>query len=478
VTRLPASCLRLQRRVAESIAATGALRPGEQALLLLSGGADSMALLSLVQAADRRLGLGLSHAVLHVDYGLRGADSDRDRVIVERACAEAGLPLHGERLYGSLTGRDFQARARAQRYGRARELAAEHGYAVIVTAHNRDDQAETVLYRLAKYASPRGLAGMRPRDGDLARPLLGVGAAEIREYCRTAGIDYGEDATNAEPRYARNLLRLEVLPLLEALNPRLAETLAAGAEQAAAEAQVLGEAAAEARARVERPRGRGDHAAVDLAGLAAEPAALRALLLHELLREALGGDALVERRRVEAVLRLTERVDDAGRVSLGRGLEAVRGGGVLRIRPVAVAHACAPLALEGVHLAAAGEAGVTARFCGGRWRVRLLPGARLDRAAAIAGEGFAGLAGSPRRVTLRHPHRGERFAPLGLGGETTVARHLAAARVPAERRPLAVVLDVDGRAAWVGGAAPGRVAQPFRVAQSSGVTLHVVQEGT
>ncbi|HEX5641980.1 MAG TPA: tRNA lysidine(34) synthetase TilS [Thermoleophilia bacterium] len=478
MARLPAACLRLQRSVAESIAATRALRPGEHALLLLSGGADSMALLSLVRAADRRLGLGLRLATLHVDYGLRGADSDRDRLIVERACAGAGLPFHVERLHGSLNGRDFQARARAQRYGRARQLTAEHGYDVIVTAHNRDDQAETVVYRLAKYASPRGLAGMRPRDRDLARPLLGAGAVELRAYCRAAGIEYGEDATNAEPRYARNLLRLEVLPLLEALNPRLAETLAAGAEQAAAEAQVLGEAAAEARARVERPRGRGDHAAVDLTGLAAEPAALRALLLHELLREAMGGDALVERRLVEAVLRLTERADDAGRVSLGRGLEAVRGGGVLRIRPVAAGHVCAPLVLEGVGLAAAGEAGVTARFCGGRWRVRLLPGAALDRAAAIAGEGFAGLAGPPRRVTLRHPRRGERFAPLGLGGETTVARHLAAARVPAERRPLAVVLDVDGRAAWVGGAAPARVAQPFRVAQSSVLTLHVVQEGT
>ena len=349
---------------------------------------------------------------------------------------------------------------------------------MIVTAHNRDDQAETVVYRLAKYASPRGLAGMRPRDGDLARPLLGVGAVELRQYCRAAGIEYGEDVTNSDPRYARNLLRLEVLPLLEALNPRLAETLAAGAEQAAAEAQVLGEVAAEARARVERPRGRGDHAAVDLAGLAAEPPALRALLLHELLREAMGGDALVERRLVAAVLRLTERADDAGRVSLGHGLEAVRGRGVLRIRPVAADHACAPVAVEGPGLAAAGEAGVTARFCGRRWRVRLLPGAVLDREAAVAGEAFAGLAAVPRRVALRHPRRGERFAPFGLGGETTVARHLAAARVPAERRALAVVLDVDGHAAWVGGAAGGRVAQPFRVAQSSVVTLHVVQEGT
>jgi hypothetical protein len=78
---------------------------------------------------------------------------------------------------------------------------------------------------------------------------------------------------------------------------------------------------------------------------------------------------------------------------------------------------------------------------------------------------------------LRHPRRGERFDPLGLGGETTVARFLAAARVPVEQRVLTPLLDLDGRAAWVG-SEPGRVAQSFRVAQSSAQTLHVVQEGS
>ena len=347
MARLPAPCLRLQRRVADGVVATGALRRGERALLLLSGGADSMALLSFVRATDRRLGLGLRLAALHVDYGLRGADSDRDRRIVELACRDAGLELHVERLRGRLAGRDFQARARDQRYGLARELAAQHGYGVLVTAHNRDDQAETILYRLAKYASPRGLAGMRPRDGDLARPLLSLGAAEIRDYCRAAGIEYGEDVTNAAPLYARNVLRLEVLPRLEALNPRLAETLAAAADQAAAEADVLAAVSAAARERVVRPPGLGDLLSVDVSALVAEPPALRALVLHDLLREAMGGEALVERRLVEALLRLAERADDAGRVSLGRGLEAVRGRGALRIRAVAVAHACAPAAVDG-----------------------------------------------------------------------------------------------------------------------------------
>lgn len=481
MARLPAFCLQLQRRVADSLVRTAALRPREHALLLLSGGADSMALLSLLRAANRRLGLGLRFAALHVDYGLRGADSDRDRLIVVRACEEAGLPLHVVQLGGRLTGRDFQARAREVRYATARELAAEHGYDVIVTAHNRDDQAETVMYRLVKYASPRGLAGMRPREDDLVRPLLDVGAAEVREYCRAAGITYGEDVTNAEPRYARNVLRLEVLPRLKTLNPRLAETLAAMAEQAAAEADVLVEATADAAQRVKRPPSAdGVVTEIDVSALAAESPGLRALVLHEVVREAMSGDALVQRRLVAALQRLAERTEDAGRVSLGRGLEAVRGRGRLSIRAVAPAHSCAPAAVGHDELAI-GSRGATVVFCDRRWRLSLESGAAFDHDRALAGEAFVGLLAPPRRVTLRHPRRGERFAPSSLGRETTVARFLAAARVPADRRPMTVVLDVDGRVAWVSGAPfgqAGRVAQPFCVAHSSALTLHVVQEGT
>jgi len=104
----------------------------------------------------------------------------------------------------------------------------------------------------------------------------------------------------------------------------------------------------------------------------------------------------------------------------------------------------------------------------------------LERDPARA---FIGLAGAPRRVTLRHPRRGERFAPLGLDGETTVARFLAGARVPAAERAQALVLDVDDAVAWVvsthiAGAPRGRVAQRFGVRESTCCTLLVFEEDT
>src|SRR5450830_1687973 len=231
-------------------------------------------------------------------------------------------------------------------------LAAAVGCDVVGTARNRDDQAEPVLYRLTKYASPRGLAGMRPRERRLARPLLCLGAAEIREYCRARGIEYGEDVTNARPVYARNALRLEVLPALARLNPRVAETLSDTAAMAAAEADVLAAATAAAAARAARPLAPGDLAALDIAALSAEAPALRALVLHDAAREALGGEALVERRVVDALLALCARRDNAGRTSIGRGLEAVRAGGVLRILRRAPAHVCEPASVDGAALAA------------------------------------------------------------------------------------------------------------------------------
>lgn len=354
MTRVDAASLRLERRAAAFVARHEVLRHGERALLLVSGGADSMAMLDVVAAVDVRLGLELELGVLHVDYATRGADSLRDRRLVQQACRARGLPCHVVRLRSRLQGGDFQARARELRYRRAREVAAADGYDAIVTAHNRDDQAETIVYRLAKYATPRGLVGMRPRDGVLARPLLGLGGDEIRAYCRRRGIEYGDDVTNLRPVYARNRLRLEVLPLLRELNPRVAETLSASALQAAAEADVLDAVAAEAQARVGLPSEAGDLAAVDLAALAAEPPALRALLVHRLVRQARGDDVLVERRVIEAVLALTERQADDGRVDLGAGIQAVRERGRLRIRVKPAPHHCTPADADLTGAAAAG----------------------------------------------------------------------------------------------------------------------------
>ena len=384
------------------------------------------------------------------------------------------------RLRGALSGSGFQARARALRYERAREVVAAGGCDAVVTAHNRDDQAETILYRLTKYASPRGLAGMRSRQVELARPLLCLGAREIRAYCRARGIEYGEDASNARPVYARNAIRLEVLPVLARLNPRVAETLADGAAMAAAEGEVLAAATAAAATRAARPPAAEDLLVLDIASLGAEAPALRALVLHDAARDARGGDVLTERRVVAALAALCDRRDDAGRVGIGGGLEVVRAAGSLHFRAREAKHACAPVSVDGAALAAAGGEGIALATCGRAFRARLHEGPVLER---DPGRVFVGVPELPGHVVLRHARRGERFAPLGLGHETTVARFLAAARAPAPARARALVIAVDGVVSWVGyvdadGARRGRVAHDYRVRESTVHTLLVFEEDT
>jgi len=425
-----------------------------------------MALLDVVRAVDRRLGLGLALSALHVDYATRGAASARDRGIVTDACAALGVPLHVVRLPRKPAGPDFQERARRIRYDAARELVAQGGADVVVTAHNRDDQAETVLYRLVKYAAPSALRGMRPREDGVVRPLLPVGAAELRAYCAAQAIVYGDDESNATVDYRRNLLRHEVLPVLARVNPRVTEALAAAAVLAERDHEALAAAADEAWARVARPApaGPGDTPwALDVAALAAEPAALRSLCLRRLALSALGEHALVGRRVTARLEALAAGRAGSRAVSLGRGREAVREYGVLTVRATPAAHDCAPVALR---------AGQAVAFCGRRFRAELVYGAASERTTA---EAWLAVAGPQPAVVLRHPRAGDRMQPFGMPADVLLSDLFTAARVPRARRAAAVVAEVDGDPAWV---CPGRSSERFRVRADTPYTLHIFAEAT
>ena len=196
-------------RALEAARASGLVAAGEPLLVMLSGGADSVCLL------DIAVKLGARASALHVNYGLRGEDADADADLCGELCGRLGVPLRLERVALSADGGNLQARARDARYELAERLA-ERDYAA---AHTLSDQAETVLYRLASSPGRRSLMAMAPRRGRLVRPLLAATRAETREHCRAAGLAWREDATNADPRFARSRVRHEVLPVLEELAP-------------------------------------------------------------------------------------------------------------------------------------------------------------------------------------------------------------------------------------------------------------------
>ena len=201
--------------------------PGDRILVAVSGGSDSVALLHLLCALASDFPFALH--VAHFDHALRPQSGD-DAAFVASLCRRLDLPLAvgGADVRGE-AGRRGGGIEEAARFLRRRfleEAAAENGCRWIALGHHRGDQAETVLHRILRGTSLAGLAGMRPRSGPYIRPLLECTRSEILDYLTLHGLSFVEDATNLDPKFTRNRLRHQVLPLLEEFNPRLQEHLA------------------------------------------------------------------------------------------------------------------------------------------------------------------------------------------------------------------------------------------------------------
>lgn len=194
---------------------------GKRVLCAVSGGADSVYLLHNCAEAMRKNGLIVCAA--HFNHCLRGAESDRDERFVQELCAHWDVPCVIGR--GDVGGYARQHRlgteeaARKLRYDFLENTADRLGMDVIATAHNADDNAETLLLALVRGTGLRGLGGIPPVRGRIVRPMLGVSRAQVEEYLAGHGLPHVEDSTNASLDYTRNKLRALVMPVLKEINP-------------------------------------------------------------------------------------------------------------------------------------------------------------------------------------------------------------------------------------------------------------------
>jgi tRNA(Ile)-lysidine synthase len=201
------------------------LRGSARVLVALSGGLDSVCLLHLLRFGRFPFEL---HAA-HFDHAMR-ADSAADAAWIRGLCSAWDVPLATAR---TLTAPRSEAAARELRYAFLLEVATQIGADAVVTGHHADDQAETVLFRLARGTGLRGLAGIPARRGLIVRPLLPFARAELRAYAAAVGVGWREDSSNRSLQYARNRIRHVVLPALEAAQPGAARRLADMAREAA-----------------------------------------------------------------------------------------------------------------------------------------------------------------------------------------------------------------------------------------------------
>jgi len=298
--------------VLATILAHAAIAPGDRLLVAVSGGADSTALLAVLDALRGRGDLRVEIAVAHLNHHMRGADSDRDAAAVAALARRFALPCfvgEADGLAGTATNRE--AVARAARFAFLAGVARDWGAARIALAHTRDDQAETVLLRLARGAGPASLGAMRTvRDDGVIRPLLEQPRAAGVAYLEARGLGWVEDASNADESFFRNRVRRRLLPLLEAelgvdVRSRLARLAGQLREESALAEQridtLLGDA----------PAGAG--LALATVAAAAEGAPR---LLHAWLARA---GVLASTRQIESLLRVARGRRPSAAVDLGRG---------------------------------------------------------------------------------------------------------------------------------------------------------------
>lgn len=219
------------------------LRPGSRVLCAVSGGADSMALLHRLRQRE-----DFSVCAAHYEHGLRGEESLRDAAFVEDYCRARDIPClvgHGDvKGYARERGLGIEEAARELRYAFLERAADALGCDTIATAHNADDNAETLLLHLLRGSGLDGLRGIPPRRGRIVRPLLDTTRAEIEAYLKENGVPHVEDSSNAADAYSRNLLRHQVMPVLRELNPRVSEAMGRTARLLARDGDCLDRAAA------------------------------------------------------------------------------------------------------------------------------------------------------------------------------------------------------------------------------------------
>ena len=197
-------------------------------IVALSGGADSVALLLFLDE------MGYQVHAAHCNFHLRGAESDRDEAFCESLCLQKNIPFHRIHFdtltYAETHHVSVEMAARELRYGYFEQLRKDIGASGICVAHHRDDSVETVLLNLIRGTGLRGLTGIQPRKGYILRPLLCVSRQEIEQYLQAKGQSYVTDSTNLVAEVQRNVIRLKVLPLLETINPAVADNIQRTAE--------------------------------------------------------------------------------------------------------------------------------------------------------------------------------------------------------------------------------------------------------
>jgi tRNA(Ile)-lysidine synthase len=438
-------------RVRQAIHKHHLLTPGERVVVAVSGGADSVVLLHCLLRLRDEFSLSL-HAA-HLDHGLRKT-SHQDAAFVHALAASWGLPATIGPLGQALSGnRSPQAAARQARYRFLQEVALQIGATKIALGHHRDDQAETVLLNLLRGSGLRGLRGMLAiREGRIIRPLLGVGRDEIEAYAKRHHLSFLEDPSNRDPRFLRNRIRYQLLPLLQReYNPSISKTLAKTAELLAEEEAYV-EGTVEQISRRPLFSVQGNRICMGVGVLRGLASPIRRRLLERAIR-AVAPKGYLTSTHLEAVERLLQP-KGASAVTLPLGRSAWRSGDLLYLGWREKGEGF----LFNRELQVPGE--VELPELGMTVKAGIMPRSVIDLKEGNPDRAYADWDQVLPPLRIRNWRPGDRFRPWGLKGSKKLQDLFVDAKIPREDRGRVPIITDRKGILWV----PG-----FRIDERGGI---------
>ena len=443
----------LKQRFEEYVQRNSLVSHDERILLTVSGGVDSMVMLSLFAGCGYRIG------VAHCNFCLRGAESDQDEVLVEQTARALGAEFHNRRFdtAGEMarTGESMEMAARRLRYAWFAELQRDCGYDKVAIAHHADDSVETFFINLFRGTGLRGLTGIGARIGSIVRPLMFATRHEIMEYATRHGIPFREDSSNRSTKYLRNKIRLGLIPRIREIRPEFTEAMSRNIARLTETQQFVDSAVARIRESVIESRDGVDTLYADRI----DPIMPRNFVIYELLSSSYGfrGDVC------DSLCRALD-AGSTGRRFYSREYTACIDRGAIAVSRTAPDDPCtmevprhadraccgnAVLYMEYVDIATVKDFGVPRNV------------AQLD----------ASLLSFP--LTLRRWQEGDRFVPFGMGGSKKVSDLLTDEKVSAVEKERQFVLLSGDEIVWVVGR---RIDDRYRLTDSTEEVLRITQE--
>ena len=425
----------------------------DRILLTVSGGVDSMVMLSLFTRSGYRVG------VAHCNFQLRGAESDEDEVLVEEEARKYGVEFYNKRFETAAemehTGESMEMAARRLRYAWFDALSREHGYTVVAIAHHADDSIETFFINLLRGTGLRGLTGISTQVGRIVRPLMFASRKEILEYAVQNHIPFREDSSNRSTKYLRNKIRLGLIPRIREINPKFTELMRKNLGR-------LTDAQLFINHGIERIR---DEAVTSEEGIDTiypdriDPAFPRGFVIYELLSSSYGfkGDV------VDSLCRALDE-GATGRKFYARDRMAVIDRGRIVVSPIAPDDDCLTTVPQGALRSYCGNAVLFYEYC------------PIDDIRTFGvPEHIAQVDADKLRfpLTLRRWHEGDWFIPYGMTGRKKVSDYLIDTKVSTPEKQRQFVLLSGDEIVWLVGR---RIDDRYRLTRDTENVLRITKE--